>query len=410
MRAGKRENMRFIGISILVVIFVRISLFGQQDKSILLENKILIIESEGIAFLGSGITEDHAKTLAINDAKRNALERAGTYLESHTEILEHALVKDEVLTYTGGLSKVRVLKENRTIVNNMFAFGVVIQATIDTRLLNERIAELRRNDHLRRQLEAERKRSERLEARVAALMDSSSTASATDVANLVNALSASEWFEKATETEDIHIKIDYYTRVIALDSLYTYAYNNRGYAYDELGQYDEAIDDYTKAIELEPDLASLYNNRGETYNDVGLYDEALDDLNRAIALDSVFSYAYSNRGNSYRGLGQYDEAISDFNRAISLHPEFATAYSNRGSSYYDLDLYDEALRDYNKAIALDPEFAYAYYNLGETFRILGRKKESAHNFNEYLRLHGNKDGDADDVRQMIRDLGYKPKY
>ncbi len=40
------------------------------------------------------------------------------------------------------------------------------------------------------------------------------------------------------------------------------AYNNRGYARDDMGEYDKAIADYTRAIELDPRSATAYNNRG----------------------------------------------------------------------------------------------------------------------------------------------------
>lgn len=39
-------------------------------------------------------------------------------------------------------------------------------------------------------------------------------------------------------------------------------YNNRGFAYCEIGQYDQAISDLSKAVEIDPRLAQAYNNRG----------------------------------------------------------------------------------------------------------------------------------------------------
>jgi tetratricopeptide (TPR) repeat protein len=44
------------------------------------------------------------------------------------------------------------------------------------------------------------------------------------------------------------------------------AYNNRGIAYGEKGEYDRAIADYNRAIQLDPKLAFAYNNRGNAYN------------------------------------------------------------------------------------------------------------------------------------------------
>jgi hypothetical protein len=82
----------------------------------------------GLSFLGSGINEDDAKTLAINDAKRNAIEQAGTYLESHATVLNNRLEKDEITTFSGGLLKIQVLKEERKLVNAMFAIQVSVEA------------------------------------------------------------------------------------------------------------------------------------------------------------------------------------------------------------------------------------------------------------------------------------------
>jgi hypothetical protein len=63
------------------------------------------------------MNEDDAKTFAINDAKRNALEQAGTYLESHTTVLNYQLVKDEIITFSAGLVEVRVLSSARQLIN-----------------------------------------------------------------------------------------------------------------------------------------------------------------------------------------------------------------------------------------------------------------------------------------------------
>ena len=41
---------------------------------------------------------------------------------------------------------------------------------------------------------------------------------------------------------------------------------------------------------------------------------------------------------------------------------------------------------------------------------LGRNSKAADDYYNYLKINGNKDGDADQVRQEIRNLGYIPKY
>jgi len=102
------------------------------------------------------------------------------------------------------------------------------------------------------------------------------------------------------------------------------------------------------------DSAYTYNNRGFTYNDEGEYQKALVALNKAIELDPGFAIAYSNRGWSYIGLEQYEQAVADCTEAIELDPNLGLAYSNRAWAYIELGQYEEAITDYDRAIELDP--------------------------------------------------------
>ena len=59
------------------------------------------------------------------------------------------------------------------------------------------------------------------------------------------------------------------------------AYNNRGNAYDELGQSDKAIADYTEAIRIKPDYAVGYSYRGRAHRELGNLVKAKADFARA---------------------------------------------------------------------------------------------------------------------------------
>jgi len=74
--------------------------------------------------------------------------------------------------------------------------------------------------------------------------------------------------------------------------------------------------------------AKLYNNRGAAYGEKGQYDQAISEFNKAIEINTRYSKAYNNRGIVYRRKGQYDRAISDFNKAIEINPLDAEAYNN----------------------------------------------------------------------------------
>jgi len=62
------------------------------------------------------------------------------------------------------------------------------------------------------------------------------------------------------------------------------AYLGRGYAHDQLGQYQKAIREYSKVIALKPDYASAFNNRGADYFAQGSIPDGCRDAQKACEL------------------------------------------------------------------------------------------------------------------------------
>ena len=92
---------------------------------------------------------------------------------------------------------------------------------------------------------------------------------------------AREWIEKVRQTDNPTLQIEYYTKAIGLNPQHAKAYNNRGLAYADKGNYDQAIDNYTKATELDPKLAQAYYNRGVVYAIRDFLSTACDDFYQA---------------------------------------------------------------------------------------------------------------------------------
>jgi tetratricopeptide (TPR) repeat protein len=74
--------------------------------------------------------------------------------------------------------------------------------------------------------------------------------------------------------------------------------------------------------------AKFYNNRGIAFGEKRQYDQAISDFTQAIAINPGYNKAYNNRGIVYRLKGQYHQAISDFNKAMAINPLDAEAYNN----------------------------------------------------------------------------------
>ncbi len=141
------------------------------------------------------------------------------------------------------------------------------------------------------------------------------------------------------------------------------AYNNRGVAYNDLGNYRQAIEDCNRAIEIGSDYTA-YINRGAAYNGLGNYRQAIEDCDGAIKIKPYNAEAYINRGNAYGGLGNYGQAIGDYNEAIRLKANSDITYYGRGTLYAKNGQYQLAIEDFNKAIGLNPGYMKAYNNRG----------------------------------------------
>ena len=165
-----------------------------------------------------------------------------------------------------------------------------------------------------------------------------------------------------------------------------FAFNNRGNAWLDIGEFDLAIAEYNQAILLDPKHAPAYNNRCAVWRKKGDLDRAVADCDQAIRLDPKYPYAYFNRGNAWAHKGDFDRAIADYDQAIRLDPKNAAAYSIRCVTWNDKGDFDRALADCDEAIRLDPKNAYSYANRGYAWAQKGDLDRAIAEYDEAIRL------------------------
>ena len=105
-----------------------------------------IIQTVRQSFSGTQ-SPDEARQEAIAKAKREALEKAGTYLDSITVVKNGVVELDEIVMLTSGIIKLEILSQKNYV--NGDSFGVIIstQVTIDTDVLNKRVEDYVRRRH-----------------------------------------------------------------------------------------------------------------------------------------------------------------------------------------------------------------------------------------------------------------------
>ena len=108
--------------------------------------------------------------------------------------------------------------------------------------------------------------------------------------------------------------------------------------------------------------ASEFNDRGIAYHQKGQYDQAISAFNKALEIDPRHAESYNNRGIARFQKGQYDRAISDFSKVLEINPKDADTYYNRGIIYFQKGQYIKAVSDFNKVLEIDPKHEKASYN------------------------------------------------
>ena len=79
---------------------------------------------------------------------------------------------------------------------------------------------------------------------------------------------------------------------------------NAGVELQERGKWEEAIAEYDEAIRLDPKFADAYYNRGNAYADLRQYEEAIQDYGDRVASTVVVRIPSSglySRGRGYAG-------------------------------------------------------------------------------------------------------------
>ena len=122
-----------------------------------------IVTASGEYHLGDHDTRTDGARLAVETAKRDALEQVATYLERVTEVRDMNLTRDDIRSYTAGI--VTVLEETITtrVENESIVIRADLTAEIDPHEVAQAIASLQENDSAMRELTALRAETDRLQ-------------------------------------------------------------------------------------------------------------------------------------------------------------------------------------------------------------------------------------------------------
>lgn len=98
----------------------------------------------GEYIMGDNDTFIEAKKLALQEAKRMILEKAGTYIESTTQVKDFVVKSEEIKLYTAGIIKIEEAKEERGLIENKASvLKVTVRAVVDPDVVVKQIVAMR---------------------------------------------------------------------------------------------------------------------------------------------------------------------------------------------------------------------------------------------------------------------------
>ena len=371
--------------------------------------EVRMITTTGEYRMGDHDTRADAKRIALQDAKRLALEKAGTYLESITEIKNFQLGRDEIRAYTAGVVEVTEQQTRSTMEGETTVVRVDMICRIDSDVVTRQIDALRKNETVKAELLQARQETDRLRKELdAKTRELSAVTSKTETETIaqarrkvltgqdVNSLLTQAWVAlggsggsltaSSSSIEGRRRARGLIEQALALDTSNSDVHERMGVLLAEEGNLEGAIAEFRTAIRLKPDDARAHNNLGIVLKAKGDLEGAITAYRTAIGLKPDEALAYNNLGNALTAKGDLEGAIAAFRTAIRLQPDDADVHYNLGVALYDKGDLEGAITAYRTAIRLQPDHAGAHYALGIALKDKGRRVEATREFREYLRL------------------------
>jgi len=316
-------KIKLLTISIILIVFIPCVCFSETTE----------IVSEGIYHMGDGETPIVAEGKALEQAKKSAVEQAGTYVKSYSKMKNFQIAEDEVQVLASGIMEVTVMDKKRTVAEDAIKFWVKIKARVypdRVEVMAERIRDQGLAEDYGKMKEAYEKSQKEIEGLKKQLAGTKDDADRKQIVAKITeqekTFTTGQRFDEGLRlvmTNNVDEAIATFTRAIADDPTNVNAYGQRAILYARKMQIDKAMADFNKIIEIKPDEARGYAGRGITLSRMGQHKKAIADLTRALelqpeAIPFTLARVYASLGQSYRALGNRPKAMANFKQSCDL--------------------------------------------------------------------------------------------
>lgn len=228
------------------------------------------------------------RAISLLQVKRLLLERLGTYLEAKTEIVNHQLTKDEVITLSAGIVKTEILQEKW----NGKTYSLTARIEADPDGVAKAIDALQKDDK-------DENRIKKLDT--------------------INEKSIDKINELKRELARVQENLILINRDFSKSSKVINSWESfeTGLVLLNRGKYQKAISAFDAAIEHNPKYMHFFQ-RGIAYMKMKQYQNAIKDFSSSIGLAPRAKNAYFQRGMAYRRTGKKGKGLQDIKKAATL--------------------------------------------------------------------------------------------
>jgi superkiller protein 3 len=129
-----------------------------------------------------------------------------------------------------------------------------------------------------------------------------------------------ELTEQAGKIDDVDKQIEFYEKILLMDSLNAEVHNNLGVSYYYADSLDGAYDHLNKALYLQKDYPEAINNMGYIFKVAGRYPEAVNLFLKAVSLKPRYVFGLNNLGETYILMNEDKNAVRVFQTVLDIDP------------------------------------------------------------------------------------------
>ena len=112
--------------------------------------------------------------------------------------------------------------------------------------------------------------------------------------------------------------------------------------------YDKTLREYQSSVEIAPDFAPAYNLLGYAYRQVGRFEDAENAFKKYIELIPNDPNPYDSYAELLMKMGRFDESITMYRKALATDPKFAPSYVGIASNLMYQGKHDAARKEARK--------------------------------------------------------------